>query len=887
MGGGGRRARCRRGRRACQDSATRPSPPLPPPRITLAQVLREMVGDESLEGFRVEYEKLLRALSRAHGRERVVMSKCRELHAGLVAGAARIGAAVRMGESDREAVISLHKELEDARREVEKSKKAAERAEQATSEARAALAAEARVRTEGDTARATLVDEELSDLRKRLAEMTSARDEALAATQAARAQTEQAQARARAAAEKERAARDDVARERQAAKERQASEERERRENMRRERETSDLRSRLEAATSEKNQLMAAEANARREAARAEAEAREANREADGVRRTADGEREKASRAMRDVDEAAHKAAQQAAVILRLQREVRETGEELRAERARAAAAEAAREAAVGRAAGEMRRREEAERARAGIAAEARRVEEEATAARREGEMARHDAERASRSREAASRKADAALRRAEAAGEQITATRREAEQIERDADAARLDAARAEAQVRDASKARAVADRGLEQARARYLAALEEVRSRELTIVDLQKRLTAGEERYRAQTALLESVRGDRNLYSKSLLSAQDREAELRRKAKATQHQVDQLKELIKVRDWSLAGTLMASQALEARAEAAAGEAGRLQRALDAAREAEQAQARALSKLEAVVREADTDRARLRQEHAVVVGERDVLGTQLIRRNDELALVYEKVRVQGAALMRGQAHFSARGQELRAARLALADLGREAGVLRTQASAVDLLKREVHRLSRDLLRERARGQALAEELETPLNVHRWRRLEGSDPAAHELVLKCQTLQRRLLARGAKLAETELKLREREALYKELQALLARQPGPEAAERLAVARDATRRRGRQAAALAAERAATAAREAEARHAAERSKNELSALRLRHHRLTKEAEAMRSSLKATASRPGGPAGADDGGWVPSATGGRVARKPLAS
>ena len=33
---------------------------------------------------------------------------------------------------------------------------------------------------------------------------------------------------------------------------------------------------------------------------------------------------------------------------------------------------------------------------------------------------------------------------------------------------------------------------------------------------------------------------------------------------------------------------------------------------------------------------------------------------------------------------------------------------------------------------------------ALSAELETPLNVHRWRKLEGTDPAAYELLLKIQ-----------------------------------------------------------------------------------------------------------------------------------------------
>ena len=51
----------------------------------------------------------------------------------------------------------------------------------------------------------------------------------------------------------------------------------------------------------------------------------------------------------------------------------------------------------------------------------------------------------------------------------------------------------------------------------------------------------------------------------------------------------------------------------------------------------------------------------------------------------------------------------------------------------------------------RELLRERTKCRALAEELENPMNVHRWRKLEGSDPASYELIQKVQALQKRLI----------------------------------------------------------------------------------------------------------------------------------------
>ena len=38
------------------------------------------------------------------------------------------------------------------------------------------------------------------------------------------------------------------------------------------------------------------------------------------------------------------------------------------------------------------------------------------------------------------------------------------------------------------------------------------------------------------------------------------------------------------------------------------------------------------------------------------------------------------------------------------------------------------------------------------------MNVHRWRKLEGSDPATFEMIQKIQTLQKRLIAKVRRLA---------------------------------------------------------------------------------------------------------------------------------
>merc|ERR1712224_155907 len=114
-----------------------------------------------------------------------------------------------------------------------------------------------------------------------------------------------------------------------------------------------------------------------------------------------------------------------------------------------------------------------------------------------------------------------------------------------------------------------------------------------------------------------------------------------------------------------------------------------------------------------------------------------------------------------------------------------------ELHIAKQQVVNIDDLKKEVYQLQRELLQERTKVKALSEELENPMNVHRWRKLEGSDPAGYEMIQKVKTLQKRLIAKTEEVVERDMLIQEKEKLYVQLKNILARQPGPEVAEQLA------------------------------------------------------------------------------------------------
>merc|ERR1719388_279083 len=197
------------------------------------------------------------------------------------------------------------------------------------------------------------------------------------------------------------------------------------------------------------------------------------------------------------------------------------------------------------------------------------------------------------------------------------------------------------------------------------------------------------------------------------------------------------------------------------------------------------------VKKLEAAIAEAEQEQQNQRKEFDQVTSERNILGTQLIRRNDELSLLYEKIKIQKSTLDKGETQYKDRLDEIRALKLQLSKLNRNLHVMNEEGNSLTELDKEVYHLERDLLHEKAKVKALSEELENPMNVHRWRKLEGSDPATYEMIQKVKTLQKRLIAKTEEEVEKDLLIQEKEKLYHELKSILASQPGPEVAESVA------------------------------------------------------------------------------------------------
>ena len=75
------------------------------------------------------------------------------------------------------------------------------------------------------------------------------------------------------------------------------------------------------------------------------------------------------------------------------------------------------------------------------------------------------------------------------------------------------------------------------------------------------------------------------------------------------------------------------------------------------------------------------------------MINERDILGTQLIRRNDELALLYEKIKIQQSTLNKGEVQYAQRLDDIRILKLEIKKMRMERGILSKSVANIEDLR--------------------------------------------------------------------------------------------------------------------------------------------------------------------------------------------------
>eukprot|EP00606_Chrysophyceae_sp_TOSAG23-5_P000247 GSChrysophyteH2.ASY1.ANO1.465.1 assembled CDS len=273
-------------------------------------------------------------------------------------------------------------------------------------------------------------------------------------------------------------------------------------------------------------------------------------------------------------------------------------------------------------------------------------------------------------------------------------------------------------------------------------------VKIKELNILDLTKRCTEISNRLKEFTALYDVVKNERNKYVSLLQGSTQATAEIKEKIRILNNEVEILGNESQAKDAALVKEKSSHHQAQNHRNTLRQDMNRLLSEYRAKQGQVEQQIMEIDKLNVVINNLEKDMLDLKGKYEKSVEERNITGVQLIDRNDELCILYERSNQQTDSLKKGELELIKKDWEFRQLRLQTEELKRQYVAAK-------------HRLP-----ERDKIDDLSAKLEDPANGDRWRALEGDDPSTEQLLAKISILEDRLDQKREVLLEKELVLEE-------------------------------------------------------------------------------------------------------------------------
>jgi len=339
---------------------------------------------------------------------------------------------------------------------------------------------------------------------------------------------------------------------------------------------------------------------------------------------------------------------------------------------------------------------------------------------------------------------------------------------------------------------------------------AYTDINVRDIEIQEMKKEISQWDSKYNDQVQVSNKLRTERGKAVRELIESQTENRKRKNKNNILISDMKTLRNELLSKEELLVKAHFDKKQETTQKEQFANELSMLKQYINEQDDIIQKQDLKVHRLNAALHQIDDDVLNQKKEYDQLINERDILSAQLIRRNDELALFYEKIKIQTNTLKTGELQYKERVEDLRHLKIKLQDTLRELDTLKRGSTDVSGVSRELIQREKELLQEKVKVKALSEELQNPLNVHRWRKLEGSDPATFELVQKNELLQKRLIKKTEEVIEKDAIIQEKEMEYLELKKQLAVKPGNEITVKLKTKENEIREKSRQMKAMAGE-----------------------------------------------------------------------------
>ncbi|KNC53536.1 coiled-coil flagellar protein [Thecamonas trahens ATCC 50062] len=296
------------------------------------------------------------------------------------------------------------------------------------------------------------------------------------------------------------------------------------------------------------------------------------------------------------------------------------------------------------------------------------------------------------------------------------------------------------------------------------------------MAVADFSKSTTQVAKRYKYYEKLFNTVKNERNRSVNALQQLHQEAAEYKEKLKVLANEIEILRAEITAKDKEYVANNLAFKNACTQLDALTIEVNKFLFEYKKKRDAIDQQLAEVERLNSAINSAEAAMLKLKTQYEAAVEDRNFTGIQLIDRNDELCILYEKANFQDRVLRTGELELRDREEEVRLYKLQQNELHRRVHAKQSLVSRETerTLLAEIERSTAELEAEQAKVQKLAVDLEDPSNELRWRPVPGRDPTKKELYSKLKELEERLNAKEEALLEKSLVLEEISALSRRL-----------------------------------------------------------------------------------------------------------------
>ncbi|XP_068132313.1 coiled-coil domain-containing protein 146 [Hyperolius riggenbachi] len=306
-----------------------------------------------------------------------------------------------------------------------------------------------------------------------------------------------------------------------------------------------------------------------------------------------------------------------------------------------------------------------------------------------------------------------------------------------------------------------------------RHREILQEIKGRDLLIGEHKKKNQEVQKRLKEFAQMYDIIRNERNKCVSLIQVATQRAAELREKIKIYGNEIEILRTSVSNKDRQLQKASLKQTNNHMIRDSLHKDLSRVSLVLQEMKEKREQKKMEIGRLTNMINQIEENMVHLRKKYETAVQNRNERGVQLIEREEEVCIFYEKINTQEMLLQNGDVEMMAQDEKIRYLKMKITEQKRQIEQIKKDLPNKMKLESDLVTVQIQLSQCADRLNELEKQAEDPEKASRIHIVEGTDPSQEELIKRTEELELRL-------ADKEERLLEKDFLYEQVSKLSER-----------------------------------------------------------------------------------------------------------